>query len=126
MNGALDRWITGNYGEDHPDNQPEQTEEEDTMFEFIYWNDDPKIVAQFEVVAHWKDANCKALRVTIIRDDKVCDTWDFGLTTLLESKHRRQDVREILSDALAWACEEEQAMPRGHVPPIPWATFGAQ
>ncbi len=30
MNGALDRWITGNYGEDHPDNQPATTKE-DTM-----------------------------------------------------------------------------------------------
>ncbi len=28
----LDAWITGNYGEDHPDNfEPEPTEEEDTM-----------------------------------------------------------------------------------------------
>ncbi len=31
LNAAkLDAWITGNYGEDHPDNQPETTEE-DTM-----------------------------------------------------------------------------------------------
>ena len=90
-------------------------------FEFVYW-DNPRIVARFNVVAHWKKPNRSALRITITRNGEVYDVWDWEISTL--TRHRRQYVREMLSGALAWAHEgNEQASPRGHVPPIPWATL---